>query len=492
MKVFVNTEVEITEDNPYENDLFDRKEFGDSLLNIIQSNKEVKLVFSIDSKWGDGKTTFVKMWKKHIEKESIPCVYFDAFKHDFYNDPFLAISREIYKFYVDNNLKTSEESFQDAFKKAFNFLFPIATDVAESMLPISKAVTKPIENTISKKLKLKEDELDALKKIIENTSPNYYEKLSSKNEHPPQNEYPFIIIIDELDRCRPSYTISLLEKIKHIFSTKNVVFVLMINKEQIENSIKHIYGKEIDANLYLQKFFHFNIALPKKIEGLSRMSQDDIIKYCKHLYTLHDVENFIKEKENIYEDIMANWHNRGVTGNKVNHNLQLYIPIIAYFFQFSYRETELFFRNIAMYLERAYSHTKTLKAYNISPLYIWLIGLKIKHHSLFEKILVGTLKFENLSKELKGAIIPINRVYKENEQGNSPAEFNRNYYYSIKVLQFYLDPKDPKDPSLQECTLYKKVYEDLYYDYCNDIIDLQLLVKNTLKELAIFINSIKF
>ncbi len=48
---------EIPEDAPYSNDLFDRKQFGDSLSSLFTTVDE-SVVLSIDAPWGDGKTTF--------------------------------------------------------------------------------------------------------------------------------------------------------------------------------------------------------------------------------------------------------------------------------------------------------------------------------------------------------------------------------------------------------------------------------------------------
>ena len=38
-----------------------------------------------------------------------------------------------------------------------------------------------------------------------------------------------IIFIDELDRCKPSYAIQLLERIKHYFINDNLTFVFSVN-----------------------------------------------------------------------------------------------------------------------------------------------------------------------------------------------------------------------------------------------------------------------
>ena len=69
-------------------------------------------------------------------------------------------------------------------------------------------------------------------------------------------DYPAFILIDELDRCRPSYAVEMLETIKHIFDIPRVVFVLATDTEQLQHAVKVIYGSEFDAYTYLSRFFN--------------------------------------------------------------------------------------------------------------------------------------------------------------------------------------------------------------------------------------------
>lgn len=76
------------------------------------------------------------------------------------------------------------------------------------------------------------------------------------------NRYPVVIVIDELDRCRPNYAIQLLEVTKHFFSIDNVMFVLAINRRELEHSIRAIYGHQFNAQHYLNRFFDVGFNLP--------------------------------------------------------------------------------------------------------------------------------------------------------------------------------------------------------------------------------------
>jgi hypothetical protein len=106
--------------------------------------------------------------------------------------------------------------------------------------------------------------------------------LTGPEESPADTEQPegetvkpepqkLVIVIDELDRCRPDYALALLEIIKHFFAVPHVHFVLDVNLHELENSVKVRYGAEINAGLYLQKFVTLTMALPNKsVDGLSK------------------------------------------------------------------------------------------------------------------------------------------------------------------------------------------------------------------------------
>ena len=88
---------------------------------------------------------------------------------------------------------------------------------------------------------------------------------------------PLFLFIDELDRCRPTYAIELLEAIKHLFSTDGIVFVIATDSGQLQHSIRAIYGNDFDGSEYLRRFFDQEYVLP----------EPDYTAYCKSL-----TENF--------------------------------------------------------------------------------------------------------------------------------------------------------------------------------------------------------
>lgn len=51
-----------------------------------------------------------------------------------------------------------------------------------------------------------------------------------------------VIFIDELDRCKPTFAIQLLERIKHYFSNDQITFVFSVNTTELQHTIKQYYG----------------------------------------------------------------------------------------------------------------------------------------------------------------------------------------------------------------------------------------------------------
>ena len=88
-------EISETEGFSDEKDIFGRKVYGENLLNLINKTDD-ELVIALDAAWGQGKSTFIKMWRGHLLNEGFQSIYFDAFENDYQTDPFLAISSEIY------------------------------------------------------------------------------------------------------------------------------------------------------------------------------------------------------------------------------------------------------------------------------------------------------------------------------------------------------------------------------------------------------------
>lgn len=246
--------------------------FEKGLTTLIQKSDDDSLIIAIDDKWGAGKTTFVKHWCKEVGagETAIETIYFDAFSHDYQDDPLLALATEIYGFMVK----------KDASGKTLGNVKKLSSAVAASLgNQLIKALTK---GAIDAKELVKDfnDVRAGLQPVLEQHMEKAGERAqiieSFKDELKRSIEKlegrKLVFVIDELDRCRPDFALDLLEKVKHIFAVKGLVFLLVMSKGQFSKSIKMRYG-EINSDLYLQKFIHFSLSLPKRNFPARNLSQ---------------------------------------------------------------------------------------------------------------------------------------------------------------------------------------------------------------------------
>ncbi len=252
--------IEIPEDNPFVNDKLNRKEQIEILTSIIESNSG-SCVITVDAAWGNGKTTFLKMWTQYLRNENFFIVDFNAWETDYCNTPFIALYTEI-KDVLDKNkqnktnkkLKGLIDKFIDDAKKVPSNYYISKVNI-DLLLPISAEVEKKNEKWKDKVISEYEESkllLDEFKCSLQNVA----------REIADSDGKPLVIVIDELDRCRPSYAVEFLEITKHIFGIDNIVFVMSINRNQLEHSVSALYGSSFDSKEYLRRFFDLEIALP--------------------------------------------------------------------------------------------------------------------------------------------------------------------------------------------------------------------------------------
>lgn len=260
------------------------------IIQELDSNPNYIQRIFIDAPWGMGKTYFAKALKNKFEEENLNKIEFisiNAWETDYFSDPMKSLIGEINSEFPLNSetIKITENLLKNTFK----------------------AGGKIFANFMLKKLKLNNEDINALKEIFTgiNTSElddyKKYKKLVEDFKEALSNEKnPKVILIDELDRCKPNYAIELLETVKHFFGVKNIIFIFLVNKEQLKSIISTSYLTEDKASEYFEKFFDIQFKLPE-------FEYDDFIniEYSKYDNpTTYEVENN-KSDDNtkIYEKI---------------------------------------------------------------------------------------------------------------------------------------------------------------------------------------------
>lgn len=253
-------EIDIPQENPFANCKLAREPYSRVLTDILKTYAD-GFVLAINNEWGTGKTTFVKMWQQQLKNEGFQSIYFNAWENDFDINPLVALMSELESLANAKNNKVFKSVVEKGAVLIKNVAPAILKAVADKYLD-SKVITDAIENTTKATTEILEKEIreyTAKKKTI-----GEFRKELERFVKQADNSKPLIFIVDELDRCRPNYSVEVLEQIKHFFSVPGIVFVLSIDKKHLASSVKGFYGSEqIDSDEYLRRFIDLEYSIPR-------------------------------------------------------------------------------------------------------------------------------------------------------------------------------------------------------------------------------------
>lgn len=242
-------------------DEFKRKIFADQLCQLLFSRDNVTPIV-IDGDWGTGKTEFcIKVFNeiklRHSDK-AVP-FYFDAFAEDYFDDPLVSLLCVFYNEMPDAKTKkkflekgaqilknTSQIVVQSFLNRLIGEHCPDLSKLPEALLSNEQIF---FEKIFEQRAQV-QGEIDSLMRLIEQNT----------------KDKDLVLFIDELDRCRPDYTVHFWEAIKHFLQISRLKIVFIANLEQVQSSIHYAYGiSEERAKKYLDKFYKLRLRLPETV-----------------------------------------------------------------------------------------------------------------------------------------------------------------------------------------------------------------------------------
>ena len=370
-------ELFISKDKPFENCQLDREKYASVLTDIVESYSE-GFVLSINNAWGTGKTTFIKMWKQHLENQGFQTIYFNAWENDFDSNPLVAIMSELKT--LINGDKDRENKFKSALEKAAILAKNITPALVNALSKkyIGETGADLLENTTKAAVEIFESEINIYtnKKETINEFKNELEKfIKTKSD-----QKPLVFIIDELDRCRPDYAVELLEKIKHFFSIPGIIFVLSIDKVHLSSSVKGFYGSDqINADEYLRRFIDLEYSIPSP-------SKEGSKKFVRYLYEYYSFKTFFSSEKRKKID-------------ELKDDDKDFLSMAESLFEKSnitLRQQEQIFARATVTISSCQNNSYLIPG----PLF-FLIYLKVTKNDLFKKIEDNKLSLQELSDDFK-------------------------------------------------------------------------------------------
>lgn len=278
----------------WDGDVFERKGEAEQLIGYLESvtmrpslrEDGHAFVLAVDAPYGVGKSYFLSRFAEHMG-HSHPVAFVDAWTDDLEDEPLVALAAtlecafdemskkdETLKEHIANVLSKTGAVAKIAagglLKRVISFAITGgATEAAEAVISgvsdsveeaigdavteivdeVAEEVTKVVAPSMRKRVDTFNEgrsAVDAMKKSLR----ELVAYLSQNTTYPP----PIVIVIDELDRCRPTYAIKLLEEIKHLFDVPGIAFVLGMHREALAHSVSAAYGANFDGSAYLRRF----------------------------------------------------------------------------------------------------------------------------------------------------------------------------------------------------------------------------------------------
>jgi len=282
-------------------DKFGLESFADYLTGYLHVEADFvdgSYVLSLNSEFGSGKSTFFEMWADKLKSSdnTFEVVYINALESDFQGDPLLAIVSCLLNLLQSTVDSKDIKTIKETAGKLGKFALSIGNDVVQRFTGVD--VMKAGQYAESKDGIAKPGIGHACFELYQERH-NLFEKLKGLlRDLAHKSEHCILIIVDELDRCRPNYAIEFLETIKHFFDINGLIFVIGVDKIQLASSAKVLFGQQLVFDEYYRKFAHRDVSLPVKSQAMTEhfcrklvgeyLSEEALGRKNRFLYAKHD------------------------------------------------------------------------------------------------------------------------------------------------------------------------------------------------------------
>lgn len=364
-------------------DKLDRQNFIKFVENLIVNSDNYKrnndsdaYVMALNSAWGTGKSYFLDLFIQDIkENEKINVVKYNAWENDYCDNAFNPLMYDIlnadclkFSTETDADIQNAKKLLKSAFNVGKVFTKGLINEAIKNKTGID--VEKALDEAIKSSKDFKSfmfREIPNLQELNEqrdafNELKTY---LSNATEWMQEHDSKLVVIIDELDRCKPTFAIQTLEIVKHIFDVKNIVFLFAVDIEQLSHSISSVYGQGFDSVGYLCRFFDY----------IAKMPAPNIKQYI--IKELSEIETIKDEKVDSYR-------NEGKPCLLIE-DVAEYLTLLYKDFNLSLRDLDTVLKNYRIMLDNF------LFKYSLSLshiIYLFFLTLKYKKPAIFNEIFI--------------------------------------------------------------------------------------------------------
>lgn len=243
-----------------------------AIVNAINAVARINgnITMSLNGSWGCGKTFVLERVEEELRKvEKAPgqpqflVLHYNCWQFDYYDEPLTAIvaalqdqihqARHLFPKELHETATRALTVGCWAFRSILLGLIRSKIQLPEGFEDKLSDILEDGSDAFEKISELQEstvkfDSLDSFRTAINNTSV----ALRNLTKH-----FTVVVVVDEMDRCLPTYAIKVLERLHHLFeNAKNCAVLLAVDKKQLDQTVCGIFGDSSCPDHYLQKFIH--------------------------------------------------------------------------------------------------------------------------------------------------------------------------------------------------------------------------------------------
>lgn len=434
-------------------DKLERGEFIEFVKGLILNSEQYKrdnesdsYVIALDSAWGTGKSYFIDLLTQSATDDTLRIVKYNAWKNDYCENAFEPL---IYDILTSDCLSFSMENEADAENvlKMISHIGKIGLAMGKQLLfsatkdklgiDVEKAFAevKSTDNPFKNFLLRQSQELAEINNERESFE-KFKQFLAQSTSYLKDSNQKLVVIIDELDRCKPTFAIQTLEVVKHLFDIENVVFLFAVDIQQLSHSISSVYGQGFDSVGYLCRFFDYIAKMPEP--NISNYILESISS-IEAIGEMSDISIYHGDKQKRFYDI-----------------LQVFFQQIYEVFDFSLRDMDTVIQSYKIMVNNFLFNHYNIKAHMI---YIFFLSLKYKQPNLFNLIFINKSPNKNYTE---------NEIFKRLQQyfiKNVCIQSAFNFIYKREQLRECTFTLDKKGVPFKIVRLDNRGYLQVAYSY---------------------------
>ena len=267
--------------SPWRDDALQRQGIASELNALVADliHGEDSATIALDGGYGTGKTFVLERWVQAMQDQGRVAVYYNAWENDSDDDPLVSLIEALAS---DVRTKRWRQAAWKTLNEAVDGIVRKFTGVDAGN--VRKALTGDQAIGLLDAAAARRASRQALKELLA-------ELVATTGT---KGEFGVVVVIDELDRCRPTFATELMERVKHVLNVPGLVFVFGVNITALRETVKAAYGA-IDAHQYLLRLFNATWHMPPSVDLHGSHRNDRAKGYVKHLVDRHGLRAFCKQ-----------------------------------------------------------------------------------------------------------------------------------------------------------------------------------------------------